>query len=721
MTNKISFFCLFILLNFLNATLALAGDSKRSEEVREMMWRNDDPDFSIRQIPDKWKDKSAVIIAKYNMLSYKKTPITATLEYSRYNHYRIMLLDQAAVEEYSQFTIPADGKYGNATSSFFAGFKIVKPDGREIEVPMTSAVKENMDVNNASYNQFKLAIPNLEKGDILDYYFGEERDISISSKYFSFDPVIFQLHGDDPVMKQKITFDVQRRCFINLKSLNGAPDFKLISDDKEDKNTYTLIDEDRESIKDIRWLYANRQIPSIKFKITYASATAASAPTFIGEPGILKSEVSKKEVKDLVAYLFNSGSYTGASLISYMKKNYKKESDLNKLAREAYYAYRNEKYVSNEEVDFLKGTKRNYTEINDVIALSNYYRSKQIPHKILVGVSRHISGIEDLILENELRLILKVDTSEPFYIGSFSKYAMIDEIDESLQGTDAYEIDGLSTTLFWDLKNSKIPVTSADDNRSLSEYQVSLTDLDEGHVGISAKRTLKGANRSYFQNAMMDIYDYKAEEAEKYKMYDNFEQYSYKSTRTELQRKRDDYLSGRDKLNNESLQSFLEDDFKLPIDEVGNLKIEQTGRFDDKPELIYTFDLKVKDAVKRVGKNYLMNVGRLIDGQIHLSDEDRKPRDYDVFQPYPRSFQYVLKIEIPEGYTVQGLEKLNTDVSNITGGFVSTATMEGQTLVVSCEKKYNQNYIEKENWSKMVEFLDAAYHFTQQQVLLKKE
>src|SRR5690606_30061489 len=152
-------------------------------------------DFAVTTIPDKWKNQSAVIIAKSNLLSYRKAVLLSALNHNQYYHNRIMLLDKSAVEEYAQFSLPGSRVGGVGTKYLtYAGFKIIKPDGREMEVSLNDLVKEEQKFNSSTFERYKLAIPNLEIGDILDYYMAEEETFVISSKYYAFDPVIFQLH-----------------------------------------------------------------------------------------------------------------------------------------------------------------------------------------------------------------------------------------------------------------------------------------------------------------------------------------------------------------------------------------------------------------------------------------------------------------------------------------------------------------------------------------------
>src|SRR5687768_4047401 len=116
------------------------SNKKKAEEIKVEMWRSGNKDFAVKEVPEKWKKQSAVIIAKSNVLTYKKELIGANLNHDAYTHVRIKLQDNSAIEKYAQFDLPSDGSYGYSRSAFYAGFKIIKPNGKEIEVPISEAV-----------------------------------------------------------------------------------------------------------------------------------------------------------------------------------------------------------------------------------------------------------------------------------------------------------------------------------------------------------------------------------------------------------------------------------------------------------------------------------------------------------------------------------------------------------------------------------------------------
>ena len=115
----------------------------------------------------------------------------------------------------------------------------------------------------------------------------------------------------------------------------------------------------------------------------------------------------------------------------------------------------------------------------------------------------------------------------------------------------------------------------------------------------------------------------------------------------------------------------------------------------------------------------MIEIGKLLTSQIEI-DQKEKDRKNNIYMVYPRSFDNEIVLEIPIGYAVSGLDKLNKKVENETGGFTSSAEVKGNQLVIKTFKHYKKYYEPNSNWNKIVVFLDAAYQFTQEKVLLKK-
>jgi len=720
--NRINFFASVILFSFLASFPSLAFDGQRDKEIRQFMWSSDDADFQVTGIPDKWVDEPAVIIAKYHNLSYKKEPLSSSLRFNRQFHQRIKLMDKKSIEEYAQFSLPESGSLANIKFDFYAGFKVIKPNGQEIIISMDDAVREERNINQYGFNSLKVAIPNLEEGDILDYYIVSEQTISVNNKFYNFDPVIFQLHDDYPVVKQKFSFDVLRRCYINLKTYNGAPDFQLTEDARSDKNFYYLEDGDRASTEEVRWMYPYRELPTIKFRVVYSSAMIANLiPSFMGDPGVLKTSVSTEELRSFISSHFEQYKMASYGVNSYMKKHFKGVHDARILSSEAFYYLRNANRINNLPFRTVSGDEPNPEPSSGyfVMVLSQYLTRNKIDHEILVGVPRNIGSLKDLILESELVFMLKVNADEPLYFGRFDNNAIPDELNEMLEGTNVYRLEPLLPVTSWRLEPFTVPVSECTQNNIDTQLKVDLTALDKGEFTLQINKSSSGMARVQYQNTLMDVFDYLDSEIKKFPETKSYSSYLSKRDLVKVEESKQDYLSKKDEKIKETLKTMFADDYDFDVDEVSDFQIIEPGRTEENPEFAFECSLKTSGAVKKAGPNYLLDIGKLIEKQVEIQEEE-KEREFNIYMPYARSFSHSIEIAIPEGYEVQGIERLSVNVENATGKFSSQASIDGNTFILKVNKSYYSNYERREKWPEMIEFLEAARDFNDKQVLLKK-
>ena len=179
-------------------------------------------------------------------------------------------------------------------------------------------------------------------------------------------------------------------------------------------------------------------------------------------------------------------------------------------------------------------------------------------------------------------------------------------------------------------------------------------------------------------------------------------------------------LQKEDETQLENFKETAESELKVSIQEYKSAKILSYGRMLENPDFTYQEEFEVEDLLKKAGPNYIVDLPKLIGSQVGLEEKDIN-RKYDVYYDYPRSYYNEVSLEIPEGYSVSGLEKLNVNIDNEMGYFISSAEVEGSTLTLKTQKGYKTNYISVEDWPKAVSFLEAAFQFTQERILLKKE
>lgn len=694
----------------------------RSEEIRKQMWGSKDIEFQKTNVPDKWTDESAVIIAQLNRFEYKKPPVINELHANSIFHKRIKLNDKNAINEYAEISfLSSKGR----KLIVHAGFKLIKFDGTELIIDNAEAVEMEQVEDGVKRSYKKLAIPNLEVGDILDYYICEDRVVTLATKIFYFTPVQYNLPQEYPVVNQKLEFSVQRRCFISLRSINGAPELEMEYNEETEEQQYTLVDQDREAVKELKWFYPNRELPTIKFRAAYASGKAVRQnDVLLGEPGVVKNEVTQEELSDFVSYLIINSLTDPKSLLKYVKKNVDKDADNFEKVKAGYYYQRNnelkhdeittiaDKEQWNENLAFVKDNNIKFLD-----RFSGFIANLDIPYDIVIAIPRNISSLEDLLLEPELRYLFRLKQGgEYLYLSDIENFSVPGELDSDLQGADAYIVDGLANFKDWKPQKITLPVTTKEDNNTKGYIDVNI-ESDFSKTNLSIKREITGIFKPYHQYSLLDYYDYEGEERKRYEMSVDFAGTLWMKKR--LLSLRESYKSTRDKMKNDILKYLTEREFDFKISTVSDLKIEQTGRYDTNSEMVYSFKMETDDIVSKVGGNYLLNVGMLIEKQIKI-EEDELERNHGIYMNSPRTYSYTISVKIPDGFQVQGLDKLENNVVTDQGGFVSSATINDNILIIESCKFYNNIKAEKDAWPELVKFLNVANQFTEQKVLLRK-
>ena len=230
--------------------------------------------FSVRMCRKKWKDESAVVL--YSKMDYAFLRDNSLLRINETLRRSVKLLDQAAVDAFSEFY------YRKAVD---VGFKIIKPNGKEITVDLSKAVEVKTEVPDFfrtyyrySSSYYKLAIPSLEKRDIIDFFYRTTDSYTNYGQEIEFSPFLFTLNATYPSLGQKISFSVDRGFYINFGTYNGAPAFQEGASGTDTKGrqkafikTYQLVDGEREKREEIRWNNLYEQNPYVKFQVIYVS------------------------------------------------------------------------------------------------------------------------------------------------------------------------------------------------------------------------------------------------------------------------------------------------------------------------------------------------------------------------------------------------------------------------------------------------------------------
>ncbi len=66
------------------------------------------------------------------------------------------------------------------------------------------------------------------------------------------------------------------------------------------------------------------------------------------------------------------------------------------------------------------------------------------------------------------------------------------------------------------------------------------------------------------------------------------------------------------------------------------------------------------------------------------------------------------------------MDALNYNIVSDLAEFTAKATIDGNIIRVNTSKKYKTLYASKDDWNKYIDFLEAAYEFSQKKIIIKK-
>lgn len=685
------------------------------EKIKAKFWN--DPDFKSKDVPDKWKNESAVILAKYYEYEVKKEVILNYIYENIYLHKRIKLLDKAAINEFSEMSFESD--YANTLlwatyelKDVHIGIKVIKPSGKENIVDLKDAVLKEIKegLNKKQYK--KIAIPDLEIGDIVDYFY-VIKNTYVEPYAKAMDPVFYLLVEEYPIVKQKFNVRTLRRMYFNSKSMNGAPQLKPI--DKDDETFYSFEDKDREKAEEVNWAYPFRVYPTLKFQAFFIRNKVLNQldylKFFLKEKKENNSSVNFAEIDELVKDIYNAPYFTYSAEVaktkSYLDKNFDKSTPSDTIVKYAFYSLRKLLYVSNNDL---------------MLALSKVLESRKIEHDFVITVPNYLSDISDLILPQEMAYLLRIKSKPDYFIGSFQPISIYKSIESDYQGCNAYAISNPKLQSKPKVQKIVIPIDKPEDNMQTMAINIKFAGSDMDSLQVDIDKKSKGALRVDDVRLVLTSAKYEDEVdnylARKTKAKEKPKKKSSKQQKEEKQKQQ--YEEQQQKDNLERLKAEYKSTFNGGEDfSISSYSLKQMGIWESSPELKYAVSFKLGNFIKKMGPNCMVEIGKFITNQLELSKKDID-RKVDVYSPFPRSFAYAITFEIPSGYKVKGIEKLNMNITNATGGFVSSAELQGNKLVINVKKSYNHLTEKVTEWPKMVEFIEAAYNFTQQNILLEK-
>lgn len=719
----------------LGSTVVLGQDIINEELLDDIeanakpMWGANEPPFTTNNTPDKYKNESAIIIGYKRSVSIDKksragffTRGEKSLIFYENVRFKIKLNDRNAVENFTEIYF----RFNRKEDGFSA--RIFKPGVAEpITVSLADAVgvestsdmpeffKSFFDQQSGNQNHyFKVAIPGLEPGDILEYVSITQSKLNVaSSGYIEFSPQYEVCNKSYPIMYNQIIMETDDKSFFKSMSFNGAPDFKKEASDNPEFFRYVFTDNDRGVEKDVNFITPFKVYPLAKFQVIYANNDKIKG-ALIGSKGELKTGFPKEE---LAKKAWEDFAQTGA----YYFGNYGTVQN-----------YLNYTFAVAKKADALEWTEKDYINKmyyklrNTVLYRDNYYSDKtfaymfawlltqrKINYDLIISISNNIGTLKDVLFDSEIRYVIRLNEKQYYF--NCTEHSNPGDLVETLLNNEAYIIkEPLKKSGEQEITPIILPNTTEAENCEAVTINASMpASLDA--VAVSRTSTFKGLSKTKNIDGALKLTTYILDDwkntggAHPAENLNDADAESYNNFAK--------IIKDRAKDDKPQMQKrSLENEYSSKIT-FKNFRIDSDGRSLKKPDLVYTEDFDINGFIRKAGKKYLVNIPGLIGSQLQIKKQERN-RKYDISVGYPRTLNWTINFKAPDGYTVDGVKELNTSVDNEAGSFITTASEANGVVSINVKKVYKQANMPKDKWSKMLEFVDAAYNFTFKNILL---
>lgn len=757
---------LIALIIIFAAAIQLHAQQRISKKETDLLARNlkasplladNDKDFTERTTAQ-WPNESAVIIAQKTTFDFDKKGLSAgkrigrniwgvvfaiptlgtSLIWANMNNEtkmlieeterrRILLRDKFALEQYSVlfFRLSTEG------DAFAA--RVIKKDGSTQPVDISDAIKVD-DIKSvpdifrsytdsrftAAYrpDYFKLAVPDLEEGDIIEYEFKNfnNQQYYNNPNYKEFDPVYYLCHRDMPVSKQVIEIKTEDdKYYIGYKSMKGAPDFVQAGD--AGKKVYRWEDKDREKLVDSRYVNEFMETPAIKFQVIYARNNSKSFVWFKDEAA-MKQDLSTEDLAEKAKLfwfqpekLSSTGDYTAGlrsgiySKIDDLYKSLRKkgitENSDEEYARKAYYMIRSQTLYSNwSDYAFAK-------------VLSGLLDKKKLKHEIVVTTSNTRSTLNKVAFTQELAWVVRFKDQ---YFCNPNEHLNPGELPVHLAGNAAIRFS--STDLKAAVTQEALPLTDTTDNVMLTQVKASIDGASLTNMNIEKTVEAKGMLKDDVIDEVLALTPFMEND---YRNYDGMSMWEGLSSRQE-EKASTDFSDQKKEWKEEKpkmMESLAENEYGYEVEKYGSFRLQQDGRSYKKRSLKYNESFSLAEMTASAGQDLVVPILALMGEQPKIKQDERK-RSLPVDVRYPRTFNWNITLALPAGYTVKGVENLNRQMSNVCGSVTSSARVDGNNLIIDVKKVYKGKHFDVAQWQQFVEVLDAGYDLSQAKVILKK-
>lgn len=732
MTKKIIVPIVLLLLLSINT---FADDRQtHAKTVRAMVWAWDKPEFTHYELPTGYENESAVILAshqhieatsknRFRMNKLLNGDFNRELYYTNIHRQMVWINDLSALDDFSEISFTEETKISGYLRSnkmmAIVGARVIKPDGSVQEVAIDEEAVAMTEGRKEKETMKKVAIPGLQVGDILDYFICDEMELET----YNVPPQMFLFFGKYPLLKYSVHCEFGNKLTVEYRSLNGAPTMRNTTD--ADGNY--ILDVEGENLakmpgfEETRWISPYRSYPFICMNVLNNTSKLIYKSPNARKNGVYENLPFEEFLNDSKA------------LLAVQEKQMFWLKETNKKIKKTVSAYIDKHpSMSKEELAVLlydamrlhwPNDFNNYPRSKFIVRFQQLCKEYDVPHKLLFVTNRFGPRREEVLDNDDFLPALLANDSQPFFF--IRRYSNASQIPSEYQGETASTVEVVKYAMNkkygieGNMGEYVIPQSKPEDNLLTSTLKINFMVDNPLQLNVTRHLACTGIMKEDYWSLVV-YEDWDKEMRERLGISETLmeELQEDKSSRKRI----DEYVSAFEKHRKnqkESVEMELTEYHAQKPDEVIDYSIRAIGTTEQNPAFEYTVSYNIEGFVKSAGSNLILEVGRLIGQQWEPSEIDEQ-RTMDAYLQTALRLNYHIEVEIPEGYTIEGLEALSTDYSNSYGGFHSGYQLEGNKLTVSASKVYEKPFVPIGDWNEMLLIAKRTNDFQTKTIILKK-
>lgn len=684
-------YILLLLATFFFVPMQAKKRSDVEERMINRIWaRTDMPEFNERTVFEKYKDEPVVVLAKYHELTDITqdgsvvldliSPFVSQVMYATLDRCMVKINSNSAIHEFSTVQY----EKGSPDNVYVVGIRVYKSDGTVVNVNPDDYIKVSTDLKSKREkdNVVKIAVPNLQKGDVIDYFMYKE--ISTSTEALKEET----LNAKCPIQSYRFKGVFSRNAKFKYWVTDPVqPQVETVG--KVECIGFNVID--LEPFK--RDIFSNSVGSGILFRYDFHKIQV-SLLNIGAEKGIKPMEIIENPTEKSYLNLVNNMLFHGylKDWLKQIKTYLKNHPNLTEeeKAEIVYYHWM--------QFSIPQDAIRSYPNVSYIGVL----RKLNINYEVAAAVNRYKVRGDDAVKTSDFCEIVKLSNGAFYHVYDNGLPSLWD-YNNNIEGSKMKF--GNSTD--WEF----VPVTTAEKNRTDVSIHVSFNKEDDLSLDVERNVSLSGNVKHAHRNLLGTYLQWDSVVRNRYGLPNGLDENAKgldKYTARVIAQKRlaveEEALSQGDAFEQEADGYF--------VGRVGNLKnyhIDSYGLFLDDSLFRYQSDVVLEGEVKTADKSRIVNIGHLL-SYLNLSDL-KETRKNDIVLKNTFLDTYQINFQIPAGYEVRNVEAFEKNISNSCGSFLSHAKVEGGTLVVNVAWRINGLKYPASEWKNILEILRGYQSF----------